>query len=305
MDLDRREFLRASGLVVLGAAAAACSDKGENKTTGTLEELTRNKQNTMTVVPVQPPLARANERLSIGLISQQGTPLSGGTAKAWLARTRKEKANGPIELVYHGDGFDGRGTYIARVTFAAEGDWLMYAEARPHGSSKTLTGATTLRVGERLGPPSGPKQPIPGERAISVPTPTTANPRSVKPICTRKPACTMHAVSLDQALKAGKPTVLIIGTPAFCETRYCGPVVDELMKVQAGPNGKKMSFVHVELYKDDVDAPATKDLAPAAAAWHVEAEPVIYYINKAGTIADWAVGASDAAEITQSANALL
>jgi hypothetical protein len=115
----------------------------------------------------------------------------------------------------------------------------------------------------------------------------------------------MHALSLDQALTNGKPTLLTIGTPAFCETRYCGPLVDEIMKVQAGSLKTKLNFVHVELYRDDKDAPATKTLAPAATAWHIEAEPVVYYIAPNGTISDWTIGASDAAEISDIANGLV
>lgn len=308
--MERREFLRAGGTALIGLAAAACgggrkTPPDSNGAANTIEALTKGKQNTMTLVGVQPSLTRPNDRLAIALLSPDGaTAYKGGTVKAWLARTRTEPVIGPIDLVYHGEGFE-RGVYVGRVTFPAKGQWLIYAEATPEGVATTLTGGTTLQVGHVPTAPGREPQPVPGDAAVSTPTPTVENARGVDPICTRKPPCSMHQISLDEALRNAKPTVLTIGTPAFCQTRFCGPVVDSLMKVQAGPLGSKIDFVHIELYADDKDAPAKAILSPAAAAWRVEAEPVVYYIKPDGSIVDWAIGATDAPEINAIAQSLL
>ena len=115
----------------------------------------------------------------------------------------------------------------------------------------------------------------------------------------------MHTVSLDASLKAHRPVVLVIGTPAFCQSRFCGPIVNELQLVAKGPLGKKADFIHIELYRDNKNAPATGKLAPAANAWHVEAEPVVYYIRPDATIAEWTIGPSDSVEIAALTKSLL
>lgn len=303
MTLDRRQFLVAGGTTLLGAALAACSGetKPSTKVPTTLAELTKGKSNTISPQVVQPLLKRSRDRLALGLVGvpgsdKAGQPYTGGTATAYLAKTQQDPFI-KVPLDYVGEGFTA-GVYVARISLPSDGDWLVYVEAKPEGATKTLTGGTTSTIGQVPTGASGKPQPLPGDTAISVATPTTTNAGGVNPICTRKPACTMHAISLDQALKSKKLTVLTIGTPAFCETRFCGPLVDQLMKVQA-THKAKANFVHIELYKDDKEAVAKQILSPAAKAWRTELEPVTYYIRPNGKIADWTLGASDAGEMTQ------
>lgn len=316
-SFDRREFLALGGSALLGLVAVACSggnDKPADPGTGgnTIADLTKGKQNSLTVVSVQPNLARENDRLAIALLPQGGQgdkTYKGGTARAWVATSQTEPVTGPIPLAYHGEGFD-RGVYVGRVTFPTEGQWLVYVEAQPDGEAKKLSGGSTLVVGNAPTQPGKEPQPVPGDKAVVVATPTLDNARGVDPICTRvntagkREPCTMHQISLDTALKNGKPTVLIIGTPAFCQTRFCGPIVEQLMTVQKAM-GAQANFVHIEQYADDENAPATGKLAPAAAAYRLEAEPVVYYIKPDTTIVDWTIGASDAPEMTAITKTLL
>lgn len=315
--MDRREFLAAGGAALLGLVAAACSSGGSNTPVDpgpadTMKDLIAGKQNSLNVVSVQPNLARPDDRLAVALLptgSSGAETYKGGTARAWVATSETAKIQGPIDLVYHGQGFE-RGVYVGRASFDTEGQWLVYIEAKPDGVDKTVQGGSTLVVGNVPQQPGKEPQPIPGQKAISTPTPTTDNARGVNPICTRVNAagkrepCTMHQISLDAALKNGKPTVLVIGTPAFCTSRFCGPIVDQLMIVQ-NEFAAQTNFVHIEQYVDDKDAPATGKLAPAAAAYRLEAEPVVYYIKPDTSIVDWTIGASDAPEMRALTKTLL
>lgn len=309
-SLNRRSFLITGTAGALAIAAAACSSGDKPASPGgdakTLGDLTKGKSNTLEPAVVQPLLNRPNDRLALGLLQgagpDKGKPIKGGTAIAYLATSQTEPfIKAPLEYV--GDGFE-FGVYVARISLPKPGEWLLYVEATPEGATKALSGGTRARTGEVPSAPGGKPQPIPGDKAISIPTPTPTQPRGVKPICTRKPACSMHALSLDQALKNGKPTVLTIGTPAFCQTRFCGPLIDQLMLVQKQKSAQ-INFVHIELHPDDTNAPAKLILSPGAKAWRVEAEPVTYYIAKNSTIIDWTIGASDAREMTTIATTLL
>lgn len=306
MDLDRRSFLRVAGLGALAGIAAACA--GDKKPPavggGSLAELSKGKTNSLTVVNPQPALARPNDRFALALLSNDNTKIyQGGTARAWVARTQNEAAIGPIDLVWHGENLE-RGVYLGRASFAAEGVWLAYVEARPDGEPAPRYGGLQFKVGRPAPTVAGAKpQPIPGERSPSVATPVVGNNRGVSPICTRKPMCSLHKISLDAALRDAKPTVLLIGTPRFCTSRLCGPVLDFVENVSRSPLGAAANFVHIEQYLNDGDAVAKQQLAPGAAAFNLELEPVVYYI-KDGTITEWTIGPTDEPEVRALTQAL-
>jgi len=73
------------------------------------------------------------------------------------------------------------------------------------------------------------------------------SPAGLAKICTRNPVCPTHAISLDQALRSGRPTVVSFATPLLCTSRMCGPVVDEqILAFQTLRS--QANFIHVEIY---------------------------------------------------------
>ena len=96
----------------------------------------------------------------------------------------------------------------------------------------------------------------PGDPMRPVDTPTFADGRGVTPICTRRPdPCPFHEVTLTDALASGGPVVLLVSTPAFCQTAICGPVLDLL--VDAAGSVPDAAIVHAEVYVDPENAQAT------------------------------------------------
>ena len=80
-------------------------------------------------------------------------------------------------------------------------------------------------------------------------TPTVDDGRGVNPICTREPACPLHDRTQSSALEAGQPLAYLIGTPAYCKTAVCGPVLDLLLDEQ--DSRPDLAMVHAEVYTDD------------------------------------------------------
>ena len=109
-------------------------------------------------------------------------------------------------------------------------------------------------------------------------TPTVKDHRGVDPICTRDPACPLHDVSLSQALSAGKPVAYLIGTPAYCQTAVCGPVLDLLLTERA--NRPDVTMVHAEVYTDST----IETVAPAVTAYHMNFEPALFIADAKGTL---------------------
>ena len=109
-------------------------------------------------------------------------------------------------------------------------------------------------------------------------SPTVGSPRGVDPICTRDPACPLHKVSLTDALAKGKPVAYLIGTPAYCKTAVCGPVLDLLLAEQ--PKRPDFTMVHAEVYTDDT----LEAIAPAVTAYHLNFEPALFVANDQGVL---------------------
>ena len=119
----------------------------------------------------------------------------------------------------------------------------------------------------------------PGQQAQAVATPTTGDDLGYDRICTRTPEpCDMHDVSLDEALVAEQPIVLLFATPAFCQTAVCGPTVDVVDQVrQSGFDD--VTFVHCEVFSD-----AGETLGDPVVAWNLPTEPWMFVIDTDGTI---------------------
>ncbi len=118
-----------------------------------------------------------------------------------------------------------------------------------------------------------------GTKARSGPTPVATSPGALAKICTREPVCPMHYISLDEAVRSGRPTVLSFATPLLCTSRMCGPVVDE--QILAFEKLKsKANFIHLEIYPErDTNKPA-----PLYRAWDLPSEPWMFVLDRAGVI---------------------
>jgi hypothetical protein len=117
-----------------------------------------------------------------------------------------------------------------------------------------------------------------GDLLPAVTTPTTGDPAGVDPICTRTPeACRFHSVSLDEAVRNGMPTVLMVTTPGFCvQVDICGPSLDLLLAESATRGGfAGVNVIHAEVYAAPT-AEEVGDLAPIMAELTTDDEPLWY-----------------------------
>lgn len=298
---SRRRFL---ALTALAAAGVACAKKGATNGARTLRDIVAGRSQQLEFIQVGTELLPGREeRVAFGIVDPKTQLLIDGTGDLWAAPDGDTKATaiGPFAIVHHGDGLPvDRGFFETNVTFPTEGNWQLIVEARPGGAgSAKIAGPAIIQV-KRTN-----EMPKIGDRAISVATPTTTNARGVDPICTRKPPCSMHAISLDEALASSKPIVVIFGTPAFCTSRLCGPEVDLLQDV-ARANVGTAHFIHVELYRDDSDDTVRAQIrAPGPLAWKVVEEPATYFIGTDGVITERLLGPADRANLRDATARLL
>ena len=140
-----------------------------------------------------------------------------------------------------------------------------------------------------------PKIPAKGESAPSVHTPTLDDVGDVSEIDTRIPPSTMHSEDLADVL-GEKPVVLLFATPALCQSRVCGPVVDIAEQVKA-EYGDEVAFIHMEIYVNNEYDPKDPKLRPQVEAFGLPTEPWLFVIDKDGEVQTRIEGAFSVSEL--------
>ena len=80
----------------------------------------------------------------------------------------------------------------------------------------------------------------------------------------------------------GKPVAYLIGTPAFCQTGVCGPILDLLLEPTTD-FGDEMTLVHAEVYADDT---LTDDGAGGCRPTNMTFEPCCSSPTPTGTLVE-------------------
>jgi hypothetical protein len=173
---------------------------------------------------------------------------------------------------------------IDGAPFHANGEWRILALIK-EGDSTRATIVPSAVVGHLPHPPPGlpkspPNPPDVGEPAPRVHTPTAADVGGdLSKIDTRIPHDDMHADDLAEVL-GKEPVVLLFATPQFCQSRVCGPVVDETEQVHT-TDGKGVAFIHMEIYKGNNPSLGAR---PQVKAFGLESEPWLFVIDRHGII---------------------
>ena len=115
----------------------------------------------------------------------------------------------------------------------------------------------------------------------------------------------LHDVTVAEALEGGRPLVVAFATPAFCLTRFCGPVIDEVVRPLYERYGDRAQFIHIEPY--DVAEARTGRLliVPAMEEWRLSTEPWVFVIDASGRVAAKFEGITSAEEVAASLLPLL
>jgi hypothetical protein len=255
---SRRELLRLAGVGggALGLAALLAACGGDDQPGGSSAAAPAGSLKALQADATQLSLLGAQSQLQVGvglytfgLSTPDNRLVTGGSPQIWVAKNDTGRAAGPFptrwfELTAYEKTNDSSprspltGFYGAEVEFPEAGNWMVAAAIEVDGGRSVGRGAV---------PVSAEVPAAVGSKAKRLATPVATSPAGRKKICTREPACPLHEISLDDALAAGRPTVVNFGTPLLCTSQICGPVVDEQMVV-ADKLGAKASFVHVEIY---------------------------------------------------------
>ena len=290
--IDRRSFLALG----VGAVAWACSrggDDGEAEPTGAagaisiaatgLQLAVGDSRQGFAVIRGQKPYVP--DEMRVRLTSPDGKALA----------VDAERQRITFGLGGEDEGAEVTDIFTFRHDFDRPGIWVIDVTA----DGKSSKAAFQLVGKDQDG------SPLIGEEALATQSPTVSDARGVDPICTRSPACSMHDMTIAEALAESKPVVIVFGTPRFCTSRTCGPVVD-IVESAKEKFSDEASFVHVEVWRNDEDAINKPDgQAPAFAEWKLGTEPWTYFIDEEGIVRDRWIGAIGVNEVETRVDELL
>jgi hypothetical protein len=178
-----------------------------------------------------------------------------------------------------------KSVYVAEVPFARKGRYVAFAVARTSGGLVASSAAPVV-----VGGPG----PIPvGARAPRIQTPTVASVHGdVSRIDTRVPPDDLHSVDFAKVV-GHRPVVLTFATPQLCQSRVCGPVVDEVAQLKS-QLGDRAAFIHMEIYRNNR---LQDGVRPQVSAFGLRNEPWVFVIDRHGRVAARIEGAASVAEI--------
>lgn len=183
--------------------------------------------------------------------------------------------------------------YVSDLVLDSPGEWQLIALVRQGDQLQAA------RVPSIVVAPDDPI-PAPGERAPNVHTPTTDDVADVAEIDTRVPPSTLHEDDLADVL-GKEPVVLLFATPALCQSRVCGPVVDVAEQV-ANDHQDDAAFIQMEIYEDN---DPNKPLRPQVRAYKLSTEPWLFVIDDKGRVSSRIEGAFSVGELEQALDGAL
>lgn len=250
-------------------------------------------------------LAGKPQRVMVGLSTADGRVLQGGSVRFSMHPPEGDEVvessagflpvpDGPTPAgkAKIGRPSQGIGVYAATdVTLPSPGIWTI--DILEEGSSGKVLAQTAVQVSASAKVPD-----------VGQPAPPTANPVTSSAVAreildsrsgpngmgNELPDPKLHTDVVNDLLRAKRPFVVIASTPAFCQSRFCGPITDVIDRIANEPTSAKtgMAFVHLEVFAEYNGAEKTR-LNPWVIPWidgngdgH---EPWVFVVDRTGKIA--------------------
>ncbi len=202
-----------------------------------------------------------------------------GTQSAPGVGEEVQHVHGNGETHTHGGEDEDRVGYYFPVDFTYAGQWGVAVKATLKDGTEGESRLSFL-VSDRAG------VVIPGQKAPMSDNLIASDVTDIREIDSGDPPNDMHDVKIKDALEAGRPLVVVFATPAYCTSRFCGPVVEEMEALQ-DEFKEDVDFVHIEIWRSFEQ----QLLNDAVREWILRpdgglSEPQVYVIDRGGTVYD-------------------
>ena len=236
------------------------------------------------VIIITTDMAVGHNRIVFGVIDRDGMPVRGDTSEmaAYFLVPREEtrEFKGSVEAEYLSWPTAVGGVFVAEVDLETVGAYEMDVNfTSQNGASIFAQGSFILKE-------------TPGTPAIGAPAPasvthTSANTYDISHITSSlNPDPDLYEFSIHEALRQGKPLVVVFATPAFCISATCGPQVEVISQVKERFQDQA-NFIHVEVFKDPHLVQGGRPVGGTVAAmdeWNLPTEPWTFVVDEQGRV---------------------
>jgi len=228
-------------------------------------------------------------RFAFGVIDEK-TGFVYGKSAVYVADSPNSKAQGPFpapaDLLVTDPAYRSQTAASEKDIFAAI--YEAFVPFKTPGKKSVLV-VTTTKIGLVVAPTQVTVMPTrrdriprPGERAPKINTETVASANGDKAsIDTRRPFDDMHDVDFADVI-GKKPVAVLFATPALCESRVCGPVVDIALQLKA-TYGDRIEFIHQEVFNDN---DPKRGLRRPLLGFGLQTEPWLFTFDEQGRLAE-------------------
>lgn len=278
--------LLAAALVLLAGCGGSEADEtfetGESTApAGTIEALWKAPGEDVGLIQGTRDYAPGLLRVSFLVVRGNGAAVERPTARVWLARGLKQKpflsTSARLESIgiLGGSKADVGSVYVTKFRVKEPGTYWLLAE--PEGVAEPVQGLGNVVVASRF------SAPVVGDRAPASKTPTLRSAGGdLEAVSTSPdPVPELYRWSVAEMLQAGAPFVVAFATPAFCESRACGPTVEVVDEVRRRSAGSDVRFHHVEIYEGN---DPNKGVNRWVEEWNLPSEPWVFVVGRDGKI---------------------
>ena len=230
-------------------------------------------------------LGLGKERLAFGVVRREGPPLGAevATVRTYYLPPNTDDREHRETLTAEFDEWPfSAGVFVVYPEFDVAGTWELETEfTAQDGLAVKAKSAFTVKEASAT--------PAVGDAAPASLTPTAADVSDLSHISTAQmPDPALYAISIHDAIAAGKPFVVGFSTPRYCTTGTCGPQVEQLSDLQ-GEYGEVANVIHVEVYRDphlfeEGQRPGKDDTVDAVNEWGLPTEPWTFVVDSGGII---------------------
>lgn len=304
-----------AGLIAFGLAACGGGSDGDDAARPaptaadfpsaegkTIEDVFNEQQESdLVVAPASQVFEPGKNRYPFGVFELDQTQVDDADVAMYFAKSPQSPVEGPLPArvdsletkpAYRSKGVQGPGeattVYVVDdVNFNRGGPWLAVAVIKD-GDEFSATRPTQSPVVGQF-----PNVVGVGDKAPVISTPTAESVGGdLASIDTRQPPSSMHENDFKDVV-GKKPVVLEFATPALCQSRVCGPVVDVTEQVK-DEVGDGVEFIHMEVWNDN---DPNKGVRPQLKAFGLQTEPMTYLIGTDGKVKRRIEGAFGVAEL--------